>query len=426
MTDVTTAPSPTAAPRHPDSHPADPSPAPSRLRAVLASDWVGTLLVVFAWHAVLIAVAVLFQGSMPVGEGYPVKILGADPSLLSHTFRWDSENYLNITHGAYNDPATPWTPAFYPFFPFCLWLVQTVTFGKVGFLAAGMFVNFVASWLAAWALLRIARHFVAGEQAAWLVVAAFLTAPTAFFMHAFYTEAVFCALGFWAYSFALRRQWVLMGLVLMPLTATRITAVLFIGLCFLEFWRAKDWRLRGLLSWHLLWFPAAFAGFAAYAVLLKIMTGDALGMFHAYDTVKTWAYHVANPNFVGTFGKEVSISWDALLTGKPNTWQLLSHLLPVVGLVVLFASSVYTFVALRKDGIPLALFGLASFVMFTFNSNVVSVHRYLLPCVVIYVAMVLASQRHRPLRPALQIWMYATTLVQAAIYLLFVAGNWAG
>ena len=39
----------------------------------------------------------------------------------------------------------------------------------------------------------------------------FRSAPAAFFLHSFYSEAVFCALGFWAYLFALRRQWLWMG-----------------------------------------------------------------------------------------------------------------------------------------------------------------------------------------------------------------------
>lgn len=390
------------------------------------TDWARAFALVLAWHAVLTAVAVLFQGSLPVGEGYPVKVLGPDATLLSHTYRWDAENFHQITNGGYANEATPWVPAFYPFFPFLVWLVETISFGLLGFLAAGMVVNVLATCLAAVALLRIARHFVTGERAPWLVVAAFLTAPTAFFAHAFYSEAVFCALGFWAYLFALRRQWVFMGLTLIPLTATRITAVLFVGLCFLEFYRAKEWKLRGLLSWHLLWFPAAGLGVAAYALVLKIVKGDPLAMFSAYDTVSTWGYHVANPNIPATLWGELKVSLHALAGGRPSNWDLISHILPLFGLAVLVALSVYLFAALKKDGIPLAAFGLASFVMFTLNSNVVSVHRYLLPCVVIYVAMVVAAQRKPALKPALYGWMYASSLVQTGVFLLFVAGIWAG
>jgi hypothetical protein len=90
-----------------------------------------------------------------------------------------------------------------------------------------------------------------------------LTAPTAFFLHSFYSEAVFCALGFWTYLFALRRQLAWMGLRLIPMTASRVAAVLFVGLCFLEFPRSKEWQLPAALSWLVLWFPAAFAGLAA-------------------------------------------------------------------------------------------------------------------------------------------------------------------
>ncbi|MGW4111712.1 mannosyltransferase family protein [Actinosynnema sp. NPDC004786] len=399
---------------------------PSRARRALSSDWARTFALVFAWHAVLTAVAVLFQGALPVDEGYPVRVLGPDATLLSHTFRWDSESFGNIADGGYVDPRAPWLTAFYPVFPLLVWLVQAATFGLLGPLAAGMAVNGVATWLAATALLRIARHFPLRESAAWLVVVAFLTAPAAFFLHAFYSEAVFCALGFWAYLFALRRRWGWMALCLVPLTATRITAALFVGLCALEFFRSREWRPRGLLSWRLLLFPAAFLGFALYALHLWLVKDDALAMMHAYDGVASWAYHVLNPNIVATLSDEVSTSWRALASGHPDGWQLMSHILPLTGLAVLVAASVYVVVALRRDGLPLAGFGLASFVMLTLNSNVVSVHRYLVPCLVIYLAMVLAAERRPALRPVLHGSLYASTLVQGSIYLLFVAGFWAG
>src|SRR5262249_5360848 len=145
-------------------------------------------------------------------------------------------------------------------FPMATWLVYKVTFGQLGILGAGLVVNGLASWLAATALLKISRNFVSTRAAQWLTVGLFLTAPAAYFLHVMYSEALFCALGFWAYLFALRRQWTFMGLCLIPLTASRITAALFVVLCLVEFARAKEWRPRAILSWQLLWFPAAFAG----------------------------------------------------------------------------------------------------------------------------------------------------------------------
>lgn len=403
-----------------------PEAARPRWRRVLTSEWARTFAVVFAWHTVLSAVAILFQGSYPTYGGNPVAFLGPDQTLLSHTYRWDSGHFNGILNGEYTNPQTPWAPAFYPFFPICVWLVQTLSFGQLGFLAAGFVVNFIASWLAVTALLKITRHFTSSTWAPWLAVGAFLTAPTAFFLHAFYSEAVFCAFGFWAYLFALRRQWVWMGLCLIPTTATRITAALFVGLCLLEFFRAKQWRLRGLLSWHILWFPGAYLGFAAYAVYLKFAAGSPTAMFSAYETAPAWKYHVLDVNIFSTIFTELKTSARATLHPPVDTWELISHIIPMIGLGTLLVTSAYIFYKLREPAIPLALFGVASLVMFTLNSNVVSVHRYLLPCVVIFVAIAVAAERSARLRPVMYGVLFAHAITQAFIYSLFIAGNWAG
>ncbi|MCP2169219.1 DUF2079 domain-containing protein [Goodfellowiella coeruleoviolacea] len=346
-------------------------------------------------------------------------------SLLTHTYFWDGHWFHGILTGEY--ATNPAMAAFYPLFPFTVWLTQQITFNQLGFLAAGLLVNTVATWLGATALLKIARHFVTGERAAWLVVMAFLAAPTAMFLHAFYSEATFIALGFWAYLFALRRQWLWMGLCLMPLTASRITAVLFVGLCFLEFWRSRNWRLRGLVSWPILWFPASIAGFLAYALYLRVITGDALGMTKAYDANPAWGYHVFNLNIFETLGKQLA-RFGRILTGQEQLIDmgLVDVILPMVGLALLLLASGYLMVALRGAGVPLGVFGVLSFVMFTLNSNTVSVHRYLLPCLVLYVALVVATQRIRALRGAYWGVLYVSVMLQSVLLVLAVGGYWTG
>jgi hypothetical protein len=412
----------------PAAVPADDSSPGSRWQRVLASDWTKTFAMAAAFHVVLTAIAVLFQNALPSYQpGNPTNILGNDLTLLSHTFRWDSQHFSGILQGQYTDPATPWKAAFYPLFPATVGLVQAITFGKLGVLAAGFLVNFVASWLAATALLKITRHFVSSTWAPWLAVTAFLTAPTAYFLHAFYSEAIFCALGFWAYRFALRRQWVWMGLCLIPITATRITSVLFIGLCLLEFFRAKEWKLRGLLTWNLLWFPAGFLGFAGYALYLKLATGDALGMFHAYAYGEQWPYHKSNPNFPLTIARELKTSASAFFNSPGAGWEpMVNHLIPMTALAVLLIASGYVFYIHRSAGIPLAAFGVVSIVMFTLNSNLVSVHRYVLPCLVIYIAMATAAERSARLKPVMYGLMFTHAAVLMFLYSLFLSGVWSG
>ncbi|MFI5608946.1 mannosyltransferase family protein [Amycolatopsis sp. NPDC051903] len=409
-----------------DAGPAPETPRAARVPAWLTGDFAKVLAAVLVWNVVLIAVAWLFGPSSPTSEGIPKTGIGSTWSVLAHTYRWDAGNYGEIAQHAYTGSYVP-LRAFYPVFPICVWFLQTITFHLLGLLVAGFVVNVVATWLATVALLKIARHFFTGDRAPWLVVAAFLTAPAAFFLHSFYSEAVFCALGFWAYLFALRRQWLWMGVCLIPLTAARITAAVFVGLCFLEFWRAGGWKPRALLNWRLLWFPAAFLGLGAHMVYMKLQTGSATASFTALEGVPAWSYHKFNPDIFATAWSEAKLTAHALLGDVPMTgWTLMSHVLPTIGLVLLLISSVYVFVALRADGIPLALFGIASIVMLTINNNVVSVHRYLLPCLVMYVALVLFAQRRPKLRGVVYAVLYANATIGALIFIRFITGYWAG
>ncbi|MFD5096671.1 mannosyltransferase family protein [Amycolatopsis thailandensis] len=397
-----------------------------RVRRWLTGDFGKVLLVVLAWNIALTAVAWLFGPSTPASEGIPKTGIGSTLSLLSHTYRWDAGNYGEIAEHAYTGSYVP-LRAFYPVFPIFAWLVKTLSFGTLGLLAAGFLVNLIATWLAGVALLKISRFFLGTPRSHWLVVGAFLTAPAAFFLHSFYSEAVFCALGFWAYLFALKRQWLWMGLCLIPLTASRITAAVFVGLCFLEFWRSAGWKPRGLLSWRVLWFPFAYVGLGVHMLYMKLETGSATASFTALKGVSTWAYHQFNPNIAGTTLTELKITVSALIGNRPlDAWTLMSHVLPTIGLVLLLVASVYFFVALKADGLPLALFGIASFVMLTINNNVVSVHRYLLPCLVMYLALVLLAERRPNLRGVAYATMYLNSLICGAIFLRFVAGHWAG
>ncbi|AHH98460.1 hypothetical protein [Kutzneria albida] len=385
-------------------------------RGLLHSDAVRVLLLVLAWQAVLTIAGALIQSALSKH---------AMPSVVTHTGNWDGGWFQRVLNGEYATNKA--APAFYPLFPFAVLLVQWASFGALPTLWAGLLVNTAATWLGVLALLGIGRHLLGGRLAPWLLVALYLAAPPAFFLHEFYSEAIFIALAFWAYLFALRRQWVYMGLCLIPLTAARITAILFVGLCFLEFWRSRDWKVRGLLSWQVLWFPASALGWLGYATWLSIVAGDPLAMAKAYRATNEWAYHVFEPNILLTLVRQSHQAW-RLLSGQAawGQYDLPNTILPLVGLALLVLASCYLVRALRGPGLPLALFGAASLVMFTLNSNLVSVYRYLLPCLGLYLAVAVFVRR-KPSWSALLIPLFALSLgVQATMMTLFTVLKWAG
>lgn len=380
------------------------------------------------------AAALTFQGLLTVlgaliermVSPYQKLSTGAAPpplSLLQHTYRWDSGYYGAIPDGYYQQD--PQAAAFYPLFPLLARVPDILTFGALGHLWAALIVNTLATWVAVLALVKVTRQLV-DVRAAWVAVALMLASPAAFFLHAFYSEATFCAIGFSAYHFALRRRWTAMGLCLIPLTACRVTSVLFVGLCFLEFWRSKGWRLGGLLDRRVLWFPASLLGFLTYSTYCRIVLGDALAMFHAYDVGPFWGFMTFNPNIVGTLSVEAQGVVSGF-TGGPFPNQLVvDQILPLTGLALLLAASGYLLRVWGRDGIPLAGFGVASFVMFTLNSNTISVHRYLLPCLVLYVAGVVFLGRRPWRRWLLPPVLYASVMLQAVLFAVFTANQWAG
>lgn len=388
------------------------------------SDAVLCALLAVGWQAALLLLGFLLERPLrglvaPQGPAAPAV------TALSHTYRYDATWISGILEGSYT--SRPSSAAFYPLFPLLVRAVQVASFGTVGILVAGLVVNTVALGFALHALLRLTRHFVTSRPLGWIAVALFLGAPTAYYLHAFYSEGVFVALAFTAYRFALERRWLPMGLCLIPLTASRVTAILVVGLCFLEFCHAQGWRLRGLLRPAVLWFPASLGGFAAYAAYLRATTGDAWGMFTAYAIEPSWSYTRFEPNIPLTLLRQAAVAARALTGRIPFTnTVLVDQILPLAGLAVLLAASAYLMWALRGRGVPLGLYGIATALMITLNSNLVAVHRYLLPAVVIYVALVVLAERNRIGRPVVAAHLYLGVLIQGVLFALFTANAWAG
>lgn len=345
---------------------------------------------------------------------------------LSHMTHWDGGWFeAIIAHNAY--ATVPGAPAFYPLFPLSVIIVQAITLNMLSIPAAALIVNTLMLWLAIVALARIAEHFGAGKYK-WLAVALFLTAPTAIFLHFVYAEAIFCALAFWAYLFALRRQWLPMATALTLLMVVKIPALLVIGLCALEFWRAHDWSFKKIFNRNIFYFAVVPTGFVAYGLYLRQITGDFLMMFHAYDLTTDWQYHVFSPNFLLPI---ISATKTVILAalGRAQDYYgfvFIGSLLPLAGLTLLGLASLYALIRVRGKAVPLGIAGLVSIVFLTINSNVVSVHRYVLSCLILYLMPVLFIQKY----PRFYRWAYPVMVVgiglQMILFWFFVSGRFAG
>jgi hypothetical protein len=309
--------------------------------------------------------------------------------------------------------------------------VHTISFGIIGILASGLLVNTIALWLALAALLQIADHFVSKEYR-WYIPLLFLTAPTAVFMHFFYGEAVFCAVGFWAYNFALKRRWIAMGLTLGLLTAARLPSILFIGLCALEYARSYNWQLRAVFNKRILFFGLSLIGFLTYGLYLAIVRKDFFAMFNGYKASNDWPYQIFNPNVIETWLNATRELRTTLVTNVPfDEGFAVNYLLPLAGIALLLISSLillahYGTRRYKGIGIPLGVFGIVCAIFFSLNSNLISVDRYLLPCLSLYICGGLLGVKYPGVKYILGLMIYLGLLLQAYLFILFINGYFAG
>jgi hypothetical protein len=376
------------------------------MKAFLKTDFGIALIVTLAWKLVISLV------------GFSIAIFAThDTRFFNYTAHWDGGWYFLVLQNHY---ATQGSPAFYPLFPSLVAGLHFLSFGFISDLICGQIINTVAVFFIIVALIKIGRRFL-GEKKKYLPLILFLCAPAAFFLHVFYSEATFIALGFWAYYFALQKRWPLVGILLAVLTAARLPSILFIALCGLEFLRCHSWRINK----NILWFLLAPLGFVAYGTYLALTQHDFLAMFHAYSAVPDWNYQVFNPDFIETILKQIYQL--VRIADGARTFSIEFFLNCVASL---FCIALLVFVSIfaliyKKDRrlLPLGIFGLLAVVMFTLNNNIVSVHRYALPILTIYLALPLVKKCKKPLLIGVCI---ISILLQLGLFCLFASNHFAG
>jgi len=352
-------------------------------------------------------------------------IAASHQGFFGHMDQWDAGWYKHIIEYGYALQGNPAAPAFYPLFPLIINILSTLTFHVFDVRLLVLVINTLALWFILVALMRIVAKFSTSKAAQRIAVLAFLSFPSAFFLHVFYGESLFIAIAFWAYLSALNKKWWLVGILLGILTAARLPSLLFIGLCILEYIRSYDWNIKKALNKNILWFLIAPVGFISYGFYLLAVRGDFLAMFHAYSATNDWTYQVFNLNIFATLYNTVAKIIQSATSLHPTYEVFINYALPLACVLVLIISSVYILVKLGSKAIPLFVFGILAIVMFTLNSNVVSVHRYILGCLPIFIAVTLLG------RQKLQRYLIITAcllsvLIQLFIYIKFANGIFAG
>lgn len=206
-------------------------------------------------------------------EGYQEGRVYLLEPFMNNQVAWDSEYYLAIAIGGYDDPRSPHlTPtgvtttvvdrnvvqsgsnlgenlslsyAFFPFYPLMIriFAVPLQVFGMNPIATAtlaGLIVSALGTLLGMLALYDLTRDLL-GSEGALRAVFYLIIFPTGFFLLQVYTEGLFIGLAFGCLAMIKRKQWLPAALFAVAATLTRAVGVLLIIPMLMMWFRSGDW-----------------------------------------------------------------------------------------------------------------------------------------------------------------------------------------
>jgi hypothetical protein len=272
-------------------------------RSIEVRPWREAAVILVATRLLFLGVAYAAAWYLASGRG------GLDGSWLDVWSRWDALHFYSAaTEGYSGSGSGPHATAFFPGFPLLLHAGIAVGLSPV---VAGLLVSTGASLVAFGFLFKLAEHDV-GAGAGRAAVTYLAVWPTAVFLVAPYSEALFLAGAIPSFYLARTRRWTLAGACAAVAVAARFAGLFLVFGLVLEFVRHGDFspaRLRRAGLGALV----ALTPLVAYGAFLARVKGDAL--YFLTDQRLGWGRTLTNPvrSLMNTW-----TTWEA--AAYPSNW----------------------------------------------------------------------------------------------------------
>jgi hypothetical protein len=384
------------------------------------------------------------------GAGYQEGRVYLLEPFMNDQVAWDSEYYLAIATGGYDNPRAPHlTPqglqtsvvdhqvsqsgssfnqsialsyAFFPFYPWMIrifaWPLQIFGMNPIATATlAGVIVSALGALLGMLALFDLTRDSL-GEQGALRAVFYLIIFPTAFFLVQVYTEGLFVGLAFACLAMLRRKHWLGAAVLGVCATLTRAVGVTLIIPMLVTWFRNGEWMDLDL-EWRQIYHEGvprrplyhallAFSPLIAYA----LWNFSYLGL--AFDFIET--------NYFGRGFMQLGTAyflWAEVFKSmaKGADPQFVAyHLTELLGLVIGIAACV---AALRTHP-ELAWFSLAVVIISFGSGPVQGIHRYILGAPAVFVT--LARWGNHPAFD--RAWTILSLLLMGLLAMLFAFNMW--
>lgn len=318
--------------------------------------------------------------------------------------QWDAFKFLATAEHGYTSPeAAPNSTAFFPLFPL---VVRVFTVFGLSSLMAGMLVAALSCWVALAYLFRLAEHDDPGSgRNAMLYLALF---PTALFLIAPYSEALFLAGAVAAFYYARAGRWHLVGIPAAVAMGSRFAGVFLLAALAAEFLRQRDFTRQRAANAGLS-LVIGIVPLLAYGAYLAQIKGDPLHFF--IDQRVGWGRSLTSP-----------------LTALANTLDRLEiensgNLMMIyrLELVGAFAGIVVVAWALKRKEWGYATFMGLSLAALLVSFEYMSIPRILLTFFPVALFAAQATRRHPGLH---EIYLVTTTILMTMGVLVFTRGGW--
>ena len=382
-------------------------------------------------------------------EGYQEGHVYLLEPFFNNQVAWDSEYYLSIAIGGYDDPRAPhFTPdgvvtsskgipsyyssdadfsvpsnyAFFPFYPLTIRIlafplrilglnpIATATL-------AGVLISAFGTLFGMLSLYELTRDLL-GEDGALRAVFYLIIFPTGFFLIQVYTEGLFVGLAFGCLALLKRREWLLAALLAIAATMTRAVGVTLVIPMFITWIRDNHW-----VNLKLAWQELFREGFPFRTLLRLLLIGSPV------ITFLIWRLSYLGMNFkfiedniygrgVLQFGKTLYFWSEAFLTmiEGSNPQHTAYYLTEFLGLTIGVIACIKTIKTFPEIG----WFSLAVVLISWGSGPAQGIQRYILGAPAVFIT--LARWGENPVFD--RAWTFLSVLLMGGLAMLFAFDMW--
>lgn len=389
--------------------------------------------------------------TVATGPGYQSGHVYLLEPFMNNQVAWDSEYYLAIAIGGYDNPRSPHlTPqgvlisvvdhtvsqsgssfnqsislsyAFFPFYPLMIriFMVPLQIFGLTPIATAtlaGVIVSALGALLGMLALYDLTCDSL-GEEGALRAAFYLIIFPTGFFLIQVYTEGLFVGLAFACLAMLKRKQWLAAAMLGVAATMTRAVGVTLLIPIVIAWLRTREW-IDLDLEWRQIFHegiplrPLA-RGLLAISPLITFLIWKFSYFGFAFDYVET------SPHFGRGFLQfwrayfEWAIAFQTMLSGV-NPQHTAYYITEFLGLAI----GVIACIATIKSYPEIAWFSIAVLLISWGSGPAQGIHRYILGAPAVFVA--LARWGNHPVFD--RAWTILSILLMGLLAMLFAFNMW--